>query len=358
MTMTDRSAVADEAPPASADGSAAGPGPTVETVPWAHPEATALRDAQQAELRARYGADDIGADMTGEDVVAMLVLRVDGRPVGCGALRAAAELGAGVGELKRMYVLPEHRGRGHARRLLAELERRARALGWTRLVLETGVLQPEAMGLYVRTGYLPIDLFGPYVGVVESRCFGKDLTAVPRAVSARAGRGALTLERVGWDHPDAAALRRRMWDDMILPRYPEAATAVEEAGGFEADDARQGVGTLSTVLARLDGRPVGCVTLRAARDGYPDGSGELKKVFVDPSARGAGVARRLLAAVEDDARALGLTNVVLQAGSRQPEAVTLYVSAGYDFVVPFGPYGNDTLSLCFGKVLGSPTLPA
>ena len=77
-----------------------------------------------------------------------------------------------------------------------------------------------------------------------------------------------------------------------------------------------------------------CATLRAAREGYPEGAGELKKVFVDESARGAGVARAMLAALEDDARARGLTQLVLMTGIRQPEAIRLYVSCGYRPIAP------------------------
>ena len=85
---------------------------------------SALRTAQQAELLALYGEDDIGHEMTGESIVAMLLVRVDGEAVACGAIRdASAELGAGVGELKRMFVVPAHRGRG----LLARGAARARA---------------------------------------------------------------------------------------------------------------------------------------------------------------------------------------------------------------------------------------
>ncbi len=322
-------------------------------VDWDDPDAARLRTAQQAELRDRYGDDDIGHTMTGESIAAMVLLRVDGEAVACGAIRDASdELGAGTGELKRMFVLPEHRGRGHSRTVLAELERIAAGLGWQRLVLETGVLQPEAIGLYLRAGYRSIDNFGEYVEVMDSRCFEKSLA--PQAARARRAETSdasrVTVEHVTWDDEDAAALRRAMWAWNSV-RYPAYVAEVEDGIGYDADDAQQGVGVVSTLVARVDGRAVGTAALRVARDGYPAGSGELKKLYVDDSARGAGAARALLDVVEQDARAQGMTSIVLQTGIRQPEAVGLYLSLGYRPVVPFGPYGADFTSLCFAKQL-------
>lgn len=318
----------------------------LEIVDWDHPDAARLRTAQQDELRDLYGEDDIGHTMSGESILAMVLLRVDGEPVACGAIRDAEDvLGPGVGELKRMFVVPEQRGRGYSRAVLTELERVARERGLHRLVLETGVLQAQAIGLYLSAGYHSMDNFGEYVTETSSRCFTKDLLQQPRERRS-APRPPIELARVPWDDPDAAALRYAFHLDGTT-RYPEFA----DVGPYEDFDARNGVGILSTVLARIDGRAVGCASLRATGDGFPDGSGELKKVWVADEARGTGVARALLAAIEDDARAHGLTSVVLQTGIRQPEAVTLYRTAGYRPVPPFAPYADDFLSLCFAKDL-------
>jgi len=322
-------------------------------VAWDHPDAATLRTAQQRELRERYGDDDIGHAMTGEQVVAMVLLHVDGEPVACGALRDALDLGVGTGELKRMFVLPEHRGRGYSRRVLMELERVAHDQGFGRLVLETGPLQPEAIGLYLSAGYVPTDNYGEYVGVVDSRCFAKDLHPVeaPRRRARDRAPVDVVVERVSWDDETAAHLRRRMYTEFNAPTYPGLQEAVEALGGFEVDDAAQGVGDLATWVARIDGRPVGCVSLRAPRDGYPEGSAELKKLFVEADARGAGVSRLLLAVADDEARALGYTRILLQTGIRQPEAIGLYLATGWRPVAPFGAYTNDLHSLCFGKAL-------
>ncbi|MDM7854621.1 GNAT family N-acetyltransferase [Cellulomonas alba] len=327
--------------------------PTLEValVGWDHPDAARLRTAQQRELRDRYGDDDIGHTMTGDGIVVFALLRVAGEPVACGAVRDVSdEHGTGTGEVKRMFVVPERRGEGHSRRVLAELERRAPEHGLTRLILETGTLQPEAIGLYLRAGYVPIDNFGEYAEVGDSRCFAKSLVPVERAPHAPRPTGTLTVERVEWDDADALALRRAM-RDFNRATYEHFEPALEAAGGFEADDARIGAGVLATFVARLDGTPVGHAALRASGDGYAAGSGELKKLFVTDEARGVGAARALLAAVEAEARTLGLTSVVLQTGVRQPPAVALYVSAGYRAVVPFGPYVGDAHSLLFAKQL-------
>lgn len=338
---------------------AAGPaGFVLEDVAWDDPEAARLRDSQQAELRDRYGDDDIGHTMTGESIVAMVLVRDHGAPVACGALRdAGPDLGAGTGELKRMYVVPAARGRGLAKVVVEALEVRASRLGLRRLVLETGVLQPEAIGLYLTAGYEPIPNFGEYVGVAESRCFAKELGQGPARAdddaAARAARPAVTLRLVGWDDPVARRLRRRMFDEETVPRYPELRAHVERIGGFEVFDG-DGADVLVTALAEVDGTVLGSATLRAARQGMPADSAELVRVFVDRGARRAGVARALVRGLEDEARRRGLGRVVLHTGSRQPEAVRLYVGLGYRPIVPYPPYERDSLALCFERRLGDP----
>lgn len=142
------------------------------------PAAVPLVRALLWELNERYGAPDpdpdhlVAADLappTGAFVLAW----DDGRPVGCGGVRQQAE---GVGELKRMYVVPGHRGAGIGAAVLDALEQRSRELGYRRLVLETGVRQPEAIALYTGAGYEPIDPYGEYRDFPLSRCFARDLT--------------------------------------------------------------------------------------------------------------------------------------------------------------------------------------
>lgn len=135
----------------------------VERAFWDDPDVRRLAAEQQEEVRARYdGKDEPGTPPSAADISVVLVARDDdGAAVGCGALR---ELGDGVAEVKRMFVVPAARGRGVSKAVLSALEDTARACGWTTLRLETGPRQPEAIGLYVSAGYRPIEAFGGYVG--------------------------------------------------------------------------------------------------------------------------------------------------------------------------------------------------
>ena len=127
------------------------------------------------ELVQRYGGPDPDAPAP-HDLApprgAFLVAWVEGAAVGCGGVRAHE---GRVGEIKRMYTRPAARRTGVARALLGAIEDRARAIGYVRLVLETGTRQPEAIGLYESFGYEAISPYGQYRDHPESRCFGKVL---------------------------------------------------------------------------------------------------------------------------------------------------------------------------------------
>lgn len=90
--------------------------------------------------------------------VVFLVARRDGVAIGCGAVRFEAE----YGEIKRMYVRPEHRGGGVAQQILVQLCAAVQARGLALARLETGVSQPEALRLYERAGFYRIGPFGDY----------------------------------------------------------------------------------------------------------------------------------------------------------------------------------------------------
>src|SRR5450759_4918733 len=113
---------------------------TIEAVAWGDPVAEALWAAQQAELAAIYGVPDLESDLGPSGLLASLVaFDDDGTAVGCGVLR---DVGDGIGELKRMFVVPACRGRGTSRLVLRELERRSREAGVQRLILERVLHQP------------------------------------------------------------------------------------------------------------------------------------------------------------------------------------------------------------------------
>ena len=136
-----------------------------------------LVSAQWSELMARYGvpdttSDDLAADHLEPPDGGFLVAWDGGVAVGCGGVRRHDGT---TGEIKRMYVAPGARRRGISRALLRALEDRARAIGYTRLVLETGTKQPEAIALYESEGYARIEGYGYYRDAPQSRCYGKDL---------------------------------------------------------------------------------------------------------------------------------------------------------------------------------------
>jgi putative acetyltransferase len=101
------------------------------------------------------------------------------------------------------------------------------------------------------------------------------------------------------------------------------------------------------LVARLDGRAVGCGALR--REDAE--AGEIKRMFVAPEARGLKLGRRLLEALEAEARRQGLRRLRLETGIHQAEAIALYRSGGYVERGPFGAYRPDPLSLFMEKLL-------
>lgn len=158
------------------------------------------------------------------------------------------------------------------------------------------------------------------------------------------------IRPVPFDHPDAVKL-----NDEVQAEY----------------HVRYGDGGDATVLAATDftppngvyliaydesGAPVATGGWRAqdANDeGNADGDAELKRMYVAAGMRGRGLARRILAALEDDARAAGRVRMVLETGTKQPEAIALYTSSGYAPCEKFGHYRHHESSRCFAKPLST-----
>jgi ribosomal protein S18 acetylase RimI-like enzyme len=154
-------------------------------VPYDHPDAVRLIAELHGFYRERYG----GGDGTPFDPAQFepphglfVVGYADGDAVACGGWRARDAvdddpgLRDGDAEIKRMYVAPGHRRRGLARVVLRELERTAAAAGRLRVVLETGLAQPEAIAFYLAAGYAPTGRFGMYRHEPDSRCFARNLS--------------------------------------------------------------------------------------------------------------------------------------------------------------------------------------
>lgn len=102
-----------------------------------------------------------------------MVLYHDEIAIGCGALK---HFDNATAEIKRMFVLPTHRGKGVASQILHSLEQWAVELGFNCCILETGKRMPEAIALYKKNGYISIENYGQYAGIENSICFKKTLT--------------------------------------------------------------------------------------------------------------------------------------------------------------------------------------
>jgi GNAT superfamily N-acetyltransferase len=153
----------------------------IRRVGYGQPDAMRLISAVQEEYVERYGGrDDTPLDpvMFEPPLGSFFAGYLDDVPVASGAWRRHEVVALGTSEtaeIKRMYVVPQARGLGLARRMLAHLEATAAEAGAQVMVLETGLRQPEAIALYESCGYTPVPGFGYYRDQPLSRCFGKRL---------------------------------------------------------------------------------------------------------------------------------------------------------------------------------------
>jgi GNAT superfamily N-acetyltransferase len=146
----------------------------------------------------------------------------------------------------------------------------------------------------------------------------------------------MIIEERSPDDPGLAGLLRDAFAELVARYGPEGRT------GYQGD-------ARFLVALAGDGRPVGCVGLQSTP--LP-GTGEIKRLYVTPAARGRGCARALLTAVEELAADAGYRRLRLGTGIRQPEAIALYESAGWERTEPYGTYrAQPGLMLCFAKPL-------
>jgi len=101
------------------------------------------------------------------------------------------------------------------------------------------------------------------------------------------------------------------------------------------------------LLAWLDGVAVGCGAWRSSSED----AAEIKRMYTAPGARGRGVARAVLGALEATAREAGKRRMILETGDKQPEAIGLYESSGYLQIPNFGYYKDAPGAVCFGREL-------
>jgi GNAT superfamily N-acetyltransferase len=168
-------------------------------------------------------------------------------------------------------------------------------------------------------------------------------------VAAMSGPCGWRIERRSITHPDAAQLVEEVQGEYVA-RYggrdetPIVPTYFEEPRG-------------AFFVGYLDDRPVATGAWRRRSDVLVDGSSltaEIKRMYVAPRARGRGLARSMLAHLEETARASGAEVMVLETGLRQPEAIALYESCGYLPIAGFGHYKVAPLSRCLARSLRLP----
>ncbi|MEU2928602.1 GNAT family N-acetyltransferase [Streptomyces sp. NPDC048304] len=156
------------------------------------------------------------------------------------------------------------------------------------------------------------------------------------------------IRRVRFDHPDAVKL-----NDEVQAEYAERYGDEGDATVLAATDFDPPNGVYLIAYDAFD-RPVATGGWRSQDrngEGNEDGDAELKRMFVVAEMRGRGIARRILTALEEDARAAGRVRMVLETGTKQPEAIALYTSSGYEPCAKFGYYRHHADSRCFAKRL-------
>jgi len=155
----------------------------------------------------------------------------------------------------------------------------------------------------------------------------------------------LSIERVGYGHPDALRLIDEVQAEYVV-RYGGPDETPLDPLMFEPPAG-------SFFVGYAEGRPVATGAWRRT-DVTALGTGataEIKRMYVAPAARGRGLARLMLAHLEQSADEHGFEAVVLETGLRQPEAMALYETSGYQPTPPFGYYKDAPLSRCYAKLL-------
>ena len=154
----------------------------------------------------------------------------------------------------------------------------------------------------------------------------------------------LEIVRAQLESPEAQALIREL-NAELQALYPEPG-----ANHFRVDAEELTPGRGAFLIGYVDGKPLACGAIRK----HNDRTAEIKRMYVKPAARGQGLSRQILTALEAEGRALGVRRLVLETGSRQVEALALYSRAGFIKIPLFGEYLNSAeTSVCMEKELES-----
>ena len=153
----------------------------------------------------------------------------------------------------------------------------------------------------------------------------------------------VVIERRAITHPDAQALIEAVQAEYVA-RYGGPDESPVDPADFEDPLGR-------FFVAYLDGAPVATGAWRrsSVKALGAEVTAEIKRMYVVPAAQRRGVARRILAHLETTAAAEGIEALVLETGMKQPEAIALYTSSGYEPIPGFGYYCGSDLSRCFGR---------
>lgn len=103
------------------------------------------------------------------------------------------------------------------------------------------------------------------------------------------------------------------------------------------------------VVAYIDFVPAGCGAIKQ----YDDETMEVKRMFVKPEFRGKGIARMVLSELEKWTGELGYSFCILETGKKQPEAISLYKTSGYELIPNYGQYENVEMSVCMRKMVAN-----
>jgi putative acetyltransferase len=146
------------------------------------------------------------------------------------------------------------------------------------------------------------------------------------------------IKRINTLEPDFKTLVEQL-DIELFNRYPEIQQIYAPLNKIESID--------TSVIAYEFDNPVACGCFKI----YSSDSVEIKRMYVNPTARGRGISKMILNELLKWAREIGFKKAILETGSNQPEAIGLYTKEGFIKIENFAPYQNMPNSICFEKIL-------